>query len=108
MTAFPPRIYCGAAWDTSRRVCRFFPKCGSNFQIIDEALILQLFGFGVRKPQQVGRMHCHQRLAAVGEIDQPAAVLVDRCDLAEHALCGGRAERHDERGIDCGTALHAS
>jgi len=48
---------------------------GRDFQIIDEALVFARPRVLVRQPQQVGRVHRHQRLAPAAEIDRPAAVM---------------------------------
>ena len=72
------------------------------FQVVDEALIFARLGVLIGQPQQIGRMHRHQRLDALVKIDQTAAVLVDRRDLAEHALRRGRAHRHHQLGFDRG------
>ena len=56
----------------------FRRKFGGDLQIFDKALIFQRLGLRIGQPQQIGRMHRHQSLASVGEVNQPAAGLVDQ------------------------------
>src|SRR3974390_370065 len=74
----------------------FLEKIGCVFQIFDKALIFPPLRFLIGQPEQIGRMHCHQRLQTLGKLDQAAAVLVDRSDRAKDALRGGGAERHPQ------------
>jgi hypothetical protein len=57
-----------------RRVRRFSQQRRGDFQIIDEAHVFPCPGVCVRQPQQIGRMHRHQRLDPVIEIDRASAI----------------------------------
>src|SRR6516162_9556702 len=80
---------CDAASMDSGGARRFFQEFGGDLQVLDEALILPHLGVFVRQPQQVGRMYRHQGFRALWKIEWASAILVDRRDLAEHALRGG-------------------
>ncbi len=102
MAGLDPAIFVSAA--AAGRM-RALERGRGDLQILDEELILPRLGVGIRKPEQVGRMHRDHRLGCdhvgtLGQVDDVAAVLGDWRDLAEHRLRRGRAQRHHQGRAD--------
>ena len=102
MAGLDPAIFVSAA--ASGRM-RALERGRGDLQVLDEELILPRLGVGIRKPEQVGRMHRDHRLGCdhvgtLGQVDDVAAVLGDWRDLAEHRLRRGRAQRHHQGRAD--------
>src|ERR1051326_5434223 len=93
-TGYPRAEETGNAgsWANSSGADGFSQISRRELQVLDKALIFARLGVLVGHAQQIGWMHRHQRLAAFFEVDQMAAAFVDRRDLAEHGLRGGRAK----------------